>query len=409
MKIVTDLHVHSHYSRATSKALTLENLDYWARIKGITVVGTGDCTHPQWLKEINTKLEPAEEGLFQLREKYKQSQRELPHSLQKTSVRFMLTGEISTIYKKRNKVRKSHSVIGLPSTTDAQNLQKTLAQIGNITSDGRPILRLDTKELLKISLEINGAALFFPAHIWTPWFSILGARSGFDSIEECFEELTSYIQAVEMGLSSNPIMNRSCSILDGITLLANSDAHSPEKLGRNVTLFDADLSYHSLHDAICSGDNRLHGTVSLFPQEGKYHYDGHRNCTVCLSPEETKKQKGICPVCGKPVTIGVTNRVTALADRAPSSTQLEKAAYAIIPLKQLLSDIYNVGSNSKRIAHEYERCITAYGSELEILLNAPLELFSTEEPLQQALHKMRSGKVSITEGYDGKSGKVSIA
>lgn len=406
MNIVADLHIHSRYSRATSKSLTLESLDYWARVKGITIVGTGDITHPEWLKEIMTKLEPAEEGLFKLKQQFR-IDTALPEKLKESVVRFMLTGEVSSIYKKENKVRKVHNVIGLPTIKDVEMLQSTLDSIGNITSDGRPILGLDSKELLKITLEINSNALFFPAHIWTPWFAMLGAKSGFDSIEECFEELTPYIHAVEMGLSSNPAMNRSCSTLNNVTLLANSDAHSPEKLGRNASLFDTTLSYQDIIDSIKSEEG-FTGTVSLFPQEGKYHYDGHRKCQICLSPQESTERQNICPVCRKPVTIGVTNRVYQLADQDGKELLEKYQNHAIIPLKHILSEIVGVGPTSKKVAKEYDSCINSYGSELDILLNIPLETFEDSPKLQEAIQRMRQGKVHISEGFDGQAGSVKV-
>lgn len=299
--------------------------------------------------------------------------------------------------------------MSLPSIESARALQKKLDTIGNITSDGRPILGLSSKNLLEICLNIHESALFFPAHIWTPWFSVLGAKSGFDSIEECFGDLTPFISAIEMGLSSNPTMNWHCSRLDRFSLIANSDAHSPEKLGRNATIFDTELAYPSIQQALKSGDDRLIGTVSLFPQDGKYHFDGHRKCAVCISPEETQKLNGLCPICGKPVTIGVANRVHQLSDRPDVNERPNrKEAHKIIALKSLLSEIAGVGPGSKRVAKLYAETIATYGSELSILLDLPLEDISENPPLQEAIRRMRAEEVHIKEGFDGQFGEVKV-
>ncbi|MEA3505645.1 MAG: endonuclease Q family protein, partial [Bacteroidota bacterium] len=301
MKFTGDFHIHSHYSRATSKKLTPEYLDYWARYKGIKVIGTGDLTHPEWLKELQDKLEPAEQGLYKLKQEYRIK---APYCHEQ-EVRFILTGEISNIYKKYYKVRKVHNVVFMPDFDAVQRFQNRLQQMNfNITSDGRPILGLDSRDLLEICLDISDEMFFVPAHIWTPWFSAMGSKSGFDSIQECFGDLSSHIYAVETGLSTNPPMNWMLSSLDGYTLIANSDAHSPEKLGRNANVFNTELSYYHIIDAMKTGDpNKFLGTIDMYPQEGKYHYDGHRKCDVCWNPVETLRNNGICTVCGKKVVI----------------------------------------------------------------------------------------------------------
>ncbi|WP_457565156.1 endonuclease Q family protein, partial [Caldithrix abyssi] len=368
MRFIADLHIHSHFSVATSKDLIPEKLDYWARIKGIPVVGTGDFTHPGWLKELKEKLEPAEDGLFKLKEELR-----LPGAPD-TPVRFLLSAEISSIYKKNNKVRKIHNVILAPDFESVEQMQARLSRIGNITSDGRPILGLDAKDLLELTLEVNEDNFFIPAHIWTPWFSALGSKSGFDSIEECFEDLTQYIYAVETGLSSDPPMNWLCSFLDRFTLISNSDAHSPEKLGREANIFQAELSYRGIIEALKNPDSqKFAGTVEFYPQEGKYHLDGHRKCGVRWDPLQTLQNKGICPVCGKKVTVGVLNRVAQLSDREEiEELPGRKPFYSLIPLKEALSEILQTGPNTKTVDQAYQALIQKAGSEFNLLLNLPL-------------------------------------
>jgi len=317
MKFIADFHVHSKFSRATSKNLDFENLYVAARLKGITVVGTGDFTCPEWRKEMLEKLDPAESGLFRLKKNIEEKcNAKIPDSC-RGLVRFILTAEISNIYKKNGVVRKNHNLIFLPDLEAADSFSARLDRIGNIKADGRPILGLDARNLLEIMLETTDRGLFIPAHIWTPWFSLFGSKSGFDSIDECFEDLTPRIFALETGLSSDPPMNWRVSGLDGLTLISNSDAHSPMKLGREANLIDSELSYDEIISAIKTGDpNRFLGTLEFYPEEGKYHLDGHRNCGIRLLPPESKKLNGICPSCEKPLTLGVLHRVEDLADRA---------------------------------------------------------------------------------------------
>ncbi len=325
---IADLHLHSKYSRATSRDMDLENLNKWAKIKGINLLGSGDFTHPLWLRELKTKLEPAENGFFKLRGAGKiklNNGWHLPmaNRHEDNEPRFVLTSEVSCIYSKKNRTRKIHLIIFLPSFEAVEKFNAHLGWIGNLKADGRPILGIDAKEILKIALGISQDALVVPAHIWTPHFSLFGSESGFDSVEECFEELSRYIFAMETGLSSDPAMNWRWSALDSISLVSNSDAHSPVKLGREANIFEGKIEgYKYLIEALRLGvrapssvKNRLVKTIEFFPEEGKYHFDGHRNCQIVWSPEETKKNKGICPVCQKKVTIGVMNRVAALADR----------------------------------------------------------------------------------------------
>jgi len=411
MDFIADLHIHSHHSMATSKQLRPEYLDYWAKIKGIKVVGTGDFTHPEWLKELKEKLEPAEDGLFKLKNKYK-----IPHFLpetQENEVRFMLSAEISNIYKKQGVVRKIHSVILAPDFESVESYQNKLSSMNfNITSDGRPILGLDVKDLLEITMEISDRNFFIPAHIWTPWFSVFGSKSGFDRMEDCFEDLSHHIHAVETGLSTDPPLNWMCSFLDQYTLLSNSDAHSPEKLGRNANLFRSELSYDAMIEAIKTGDpSKFGGTIDMYPQEGKYHYDGHRKCQVRWSPVETLKHHGICPVCGKKVTVGVTNRIVKLSDRE-DITQKENRLpyYSLIPLKEMVSEIEGVGEKSKKVSKRYEQLINKAGSEFNLLHFQPLDQVRevAGDVIAEGIRRMRNNEVIIKEGYDGEYGQIKV-
>ena len=402
MGFIADLHIHSRFSMATSKQLRPEYLDYWARMKGIKVVGTGDFTHPGWLAELKEKLEPAEPGLYKLKHACK-----LDHILPETpgnAVRFILTAEISNIYKKHGQVRKIHSVLFAPDFDTVEKIQQKLSTMHfNITSDGRPILGLDVRDLLEITLDIHENNFFVPAHIWTPWFSVFGSKSGFDTIEACFEET---------GLSTDPPMNWMCSFLDDYTLISNSDAHSPEKLGRNANLFNSPLSYDAMIQAMKTGDpDDFGGTFDMYPQEGKYHYDGHRKCGVRWSPLETLKNQGICPVCGKKVTVGVTNRVVKLSDRENIMQRKNRLPYySIIPLKEILSEIEGVGENSKKVAKRYEQLIRKAGTEFNILHYLPVEELQQAggEVLAEAIRRMRNNEVIIKEGYDGEYGQIKV-
>ncbi len=412
MKFIADLHVHSKYSRATAKNLDLENLYIAAQLKGITVVGTGDSTHPGWFAEIKEKLIPAEEGLFKLkREIAKECDKNVPPSC-RGKVRFVLVSEISNIYKKNNKTRKNHNLVFMPDLNIADRFNAKLDKIGNIRSDGRPILGLDAKNLFEILLETSDQAFLIPAHIWTPWFSVLGSRSGFDSIEECFEDLTPHIFAAETGLSSDPPMNWRVTSLDNLTLVSNSDAHSPQKLGREANLFDTDLSYPAIKEAIKTGDpEQFLGTFEFYPEEGKYHLDGHRKCNVCLRPEDTMKNKGLCPVCGKPLTIGVLYRVEELADR-PDNEKPEKTHpyYSIVPLTDILSEILKVGPGSKKVRQNYNAALNKLGSEFAILhyLEPEGVDWAGIPLLGEAIRRMRNKQIEISPGYDGEFGRVKI-
>ena len=412
MKFIADLHVHSKYSIATSKNLDLENLYIAAQLKGITVVGTGDFTYPAWFSEICQKLEPAEPGLFKLKEEIaKVCDHEVPVSC-RNKVRFILSTEISNIYKKKDKTRKNHNLVYMPDLDVAEKFNTKLDNIGNIKSDGRPILGLDARDLLEIILETSDQAFLIPAHIWTPWFSALGSKSGFDSIEECFDDLTSYIFAVETGLSSDPPMNWRVSGLDNLTLVSNSDAHSPLNIGREANLLNTQLSYNGIKSAIQNGhSDAFLGTFEFYPQEGKYHLDGHRNCGIRLHPQETMEYKGRCPQCGKALTLGVLYRVEELADH-DQGRQPEKSHsyYSIIQLADILSEILQVGAASKKVRKNYQNALEQLGSEFSILhILEPEVIDGAGIPLLgEAIRRMRNKKIDVLPGYDGEYGQVKI-
>jgi len=395
MRIIADFHIHSKYSRAVSRDMTLENIDLWAKKKGIQIMGTGDFTHPLWFNEIKTKLKPAEPGLYKLGE-----------------TRFVLTVEISSIYTKKGKGRRIHNIIFAPSLEAAEKINTKLGWIGNLKSDGRPILGLDSKELLKIILDIDPKCVLVPAHAWTPWFSVFGSMSGFNSLEECFDEMTPHIFAIETGLSSDPAMNWRLSQLDKISLISNSDSHSLQKIGREANVFDTEFSYDAIINAIKSRDpKKFLYTVEFFPEEGKYHFDGHRLCKVSLAPAETKKRNNICPYCGKKMTIGVLNRVYELADRKEGEGSENKIPFKnLIPLDEVIGDVLGVGVSSKSVKKEYESLVEKVGSEFKILLEANYEeLKSASSPeIASAIIAVREGKVELIPGYDGEYGKIKI-
>jgi uncharacterized protein (TIGR00375 family) len=407
MRFIADLHVHSHYSRATSKDMSPESIWKWAQLKGITVIGTGDFTHPQWQKELKEKLDPVGNGLFTLKQEY--GTEDVPDAC-KADVYFILSAEISCIYSKNGKTRKIHSVILAPDFASAARLNLALSKIGNLKADGRPILGLDAKELLKIALDASPDALFIPAHAWTPHFSVFGAVSGFDSLEECFEELTPHIYAIETGLSSDPLMNWRLSALDGITLVSNSDAHSAPKIGREANILDSEISYPALTHAIKTRKGFL-GTIEFFPEEGKYHFDGHRDCGVSLSPKETMRHDYLCPVCNREVTVGVLHRVEKLADRE-EGFKLPGAPpfFSIIPLPEIIAESLNMGVTSKKVNAQYFLLVERLGCEFKILMDVPLDdIERAGTPLvREAISRMRAGAVQIAPGYDGEFGKVRI-
>ena len=411
MDYIADLHIHSPYSRATSPESTLIGLAGWARVKGIQVIGTGDFTHPGWLRCLKEELEPAEPGLFRLKNEAAIASPLAGITSPAVPVRFLLSAEISSIYKRHGVVRKVHNLLYVPDFASAERINARLAGIGNIESDGRPILGLDSHDLLKILLELAPEGFLVPAHIWTPWFSLFGSRSGFDRIEDCYGDLTPHVFALETGLSSDPDMNRMISGLDRFSLISNSDCHSPSKLGREANLFSTGLDYFSLRDAL-RGNRRdtFRGTVEFFPEEGKYHADGHRSCNVCLEPAETRRLGLLCPVCGKPLTVGVCHRVMELADREePLYRDDSPQVFSLIPLPELLGEIIGAGPASKGVMEQYRRCIASFGSEFNLLLHAPLEEISQESALLgEALTRMRQGRVIRKAGFDGEYGVIRV-
>ena len=407
MKIIADLHIHSRFSMATSKEGTPENLDFWARKKGISLIGTGDFTHPVWREELKERLVSEGNGLYRLRDEYvKEESRKFPGE----GTHFVVSGEISSIYKKNGKTRKVHNVILLPSLEAADAMAQRLEKIGNIHSDGRPILGLDSHDLLEMMLDVCPEGILIPAHIWTPHFSVLGAKSGFDSVEECFEELAPYIHALETGLSSDPAMNWRISKLDRYQLVSNSDAHSPSKLGREANLLDIDCSYEGLYRAIQTGEG-LEGTVEFFPEEGKYHFDGHRKCGVSLSPVEAERLGGICPVCGKKLTMGVDHRVEQLADRAEGFVKKDGKKYeSLVPLPEVISACMGYSTASKKVQGCFEQMIQTLGTEFDILRNVPSEDIKScaGERIAEGIENVRTGNVKRIPGYDGEYGKIEL-
>jgi len=405
---IADLHIHSSYSRATSRDCSPEMLDMWARRKGLDLIGTGDFTHPAWRDELRQKLVPAEQGMYMLKEEFRKD----CGVASADAPRFVVSGEISSIYKKNGKTRKVHNLILLPGIQEAENLSRRLEAIGNLHSDGRPILGLDSRDLLEISLEVCPDVIFIPAHIWTPHFSLFGAYSGFDDIEECFEDLTCHIHALETGLSSDPPMNWRLSALDRFAMVSNSDAHSPANLAREANIFNTGLSYRNIAHALENPhEDEFHGTLEFFPEEGKYHSDGHRNCKVCFKPGETLDAKGVCPVCGGRITVGVLHRINELADRPegyipPGSKHFE----SLVPLRELIASALGVGSASKKVKEKYEEMLRSLGTELFIIRKAPLEdiALAAGPIMAEGIRRLRCGQVKIQPGYDGEYGRIQV-
>ena len=412
-KFIADFHIHSCFSRATSKKLTPLNLAAWAQVKGLDVIGTGDFTHPGWINMLKEHLEQREDGLLYLKEDLDLA-KEIPgfDGQLKSSTRFILTAEISSIYKRAGKVRKVHNLVFVPNLECALELNKKLAQVGNLESDGRPILGLDSRDLLEMVLELDPLAFVVPAHIWTPWFSLFGSRSGFDSLEECFGDLSSHIFALETGLSSDPEMNWLWSKLDSYTLISNSDAHSGENLAREANIFEGEISYPGIFYALRREGlgHRFLGTLEFFPEEGKYHLDGHRKCGVVMDPRETLARGGICPKCGQPLTVGVLNRILALADREnPVQPAGQPGFTSIIPLPEIIAEFMGLGPKTKKVRSFYYKLIHKFGSELNILLKIPEEeLKRVSQPLALGISRMRNNEVLREPGFDGQYGKISV-
>jgi len=395
MKFIADFHIHSKYSRATSPDMNIKTLSEYAKLKGISLLGTGDFTHYLWLEELRNTLKDSGNGLFEY-----------------NGVNFMLTGEVSSIYSKNGKVRKIHNVIFVPSFDIADKINSVLSGYGNIAYDGRPIIGIDAKDLAEILFGISKDIFLVPGHIWTPWFSLFGSKSGFNSIEECFEEYTKDIYALETGLSSDPGMNWQWSKLDRFSLISNSDSHSPQKIGREANVFDTEMSYNSILEVLKKKDKKKFlYTIEFFPEEGKYHYDGHRSCEVRLSPSETKKNKNICPKCKRPLTIGVMNRVLELADRPEGFVPENSIPYKrMIPLAEIIADTLGVGDASKAVSAEYRAIIPRLGTELEVLMEVSEDKLLKELPIKiaKAIVNVRNGNVNILPGFDGEYGEIEI-
>ncbi|RZU51058.1 uncharacterized protein (TIGR00375 family) [Krasilnikovia cinnamomea] len=404
---VADLHIHSKYSRACSRDLTLPNLAWWARRKGIAVLGTGDFTHPAWFEHLRQSLVPAGAGLFRLTDDLRAGvEQRLPGSLRDTpEATFMLSVEISTIYKRDDRTRKVHHLIYMPDLDAAARFNTALGRVGNLTADGRPILGLDSRDLLEITLEASPDAYLVPAHIWTPWFSALGSKSGFDAIADCYADLAEHITAVETGLSSDPEMNWRVSSLDRYRLVSNSDAHSPAALAREATLFTGTPDYFAIKDG-----HTLAGTIEFFPEEGKYHADGHRACAVNWEPARTREAGGRCPECGKPLTVGVLSRVEDLADRPPGAGRRPQRVEHLIQLHEILGEISGVGPKSKTVEAQLNHLVATLGTELGMLRTVPLDAIGQAggEHLREAIDRLRRGAVRRIPGYDGEYGVITL-
>lgn len=405
MRVITDWHLHSRFSRACSKDLTLENNALWCEKKGVTVLGTADFTHPAWFAEIEEKLEEAEQGLYRLK------------SGAHPGMRYMLTTELAQIYKRGGKVRRIHNIVMAPSLEAVRKINAWLDGRGsNRKSDGRPILGFDSEELYKVFKDLDDGIVVIPAHAWTPWFSVFGSKSGFDSLEECFGEMTPYIYAVETGLSSDPLMNRSLSALDNVMLISNSDAHSPRNFGREANVFEIEekkFSYNEFIRILRERDrNAFRSTIEFFPAEGKYHLDGHAPCNFSCVPEVTRKLGGKCPKCGRPITVGVLSRITDLADRTLEQLPSNHVPFqSIVPLQELLAEAHGVTTTAgKKVQELYEKLIRDVDNEFHVLLDAPITLIAaaSSEHVAEAIARMRRGDVVITPGYDGIYGKVKI-
>lgn len=398
MRFIADLQIHSKYSRATSPQMVVEELAKWAALKGVKVIGTGDFTHPLWLTELKEKLVEAEPGLF------------VGKDDPRKETRFLLTAETSHIYNQNGRLRRIHLLIWAPSFATAEKINKALALRGaKLRSDGRPIMGLDSKELVKIVLTADPRAMVIPAHAWTPWFSLFGSNSGFDALEECFGELSQHIEAIETGLSSDPAMNWRLSQIDRLAIVSNSDSHSLQRIGREANVLDADLSYEGIVGAIKSKDpKRFLFTIEFFPEEGKYHYDGHRVCGVRLAPEETRRIGRHCPRCGRPVTVGVMHRVEELADRPVGFKPANAIPFKnLVPLDEIVAEALGVETKTKRVRETYNKLVTQFGGELPLLLEGDFTQIA-DPNIAEGVRRVRAGELKIEPGYDGEYGKVKI-
>jgi uncharacterized protein (TIGR00375 family) len=396
MEFIADFHIHSKYSRATSPSMDAENLALWAERKGIKLIGTGDFTHPGWLTELERETEPAGYGFYK-----------------RGNTNFILTAEVCNNFHKNDKGRRIHNVVIAPSFDVARKINRVLEKYGDLESDGRPMLAMEAKNLVRTVMDISPDCMVIPGHIWTPWFSLFGAISGFNKIEECFEEETKNIFGLETGLSSDPPMNWRLSVLDRYTLLSNSDAHSPRKIGREANVFDCSFDYKEILDVIRKKDKaRFLYTIEFFPEEGKYHYDGHRNCNIVFSPKQTKEKKYICPVCGRKLTVGVTHRVELLGDRDEGFVPDNAIPFRnLIPLNEIIADALGVRVESVAVEKEYMNLISKVGTEFDILLKLPQKEIEKNIPqkIAQAILNVREKKVKVSPGYDGVYGVIEIS
>jgi uncharacterized protein (TIGR00375 family) len=412
MKFAADLHLHSKFSRATSRDMTFDNLAAWGKVKGLALLATADFTHPEWFFLTKQKLEPAGNGFLRLKKVTPpdhESLRGFP--LSPGDVHFILSTEISLIYSKRGKVRKIHLLLLAPDLESVEKINARLGGLGNLRSDGRPILGLDAKAFVRLVTDICPRAVVIPAHIWTPWFSLFGANSGFDAIEECFEEMTPRIFAMETGLSSDPAMNRRLSALDQYALISNSDAHSPSKLGREANVFDAEFSYAGVLDAIRGRDPaRFLHTIEFFPEEGKYHYDGHRKCGVLFSPRESRAHNDLCPSCGKALTIGVMHRVEELADRTEAPAAVGVPFKNLVPLIVIIGQACGKSPDCAGVWNLYFRFIHEFGDERTVLTETPVEELVRLQPerVGRGVEHVRKGLIRAVPGHDGEYGVIKV-
>jgi len=402
---ILDLHIHSKYSRGCSKSLELESIADTCETRGIDMVVTGDFTHPAWFASMKEKLVEDTGGIYKLKN-------------YKSKTRFMIGTEIASIKKHKDKTRRVHLLIFAPNLEAAEKLNKKLTNDGfNLSSDGRPILGMTSHDILEYILEVDERMVMIPAHAWTPWFGMLGSKGGYDSLEDAFDDLTPHISAIETGLSSDPIMNWKVPSLDNITLISNSDAHSTPKLGReaNVMRFanDSEVTYDEIMRIIREGDkNKFLYTIEFYPEEGKYHYDGHRACNFSCHPEETKKYKGICPKCKKPMVIGVMNRVDELGDRSKDvAKKMDRIPYkSLVPLPEIIGDTLGFGPNTKTVARVYDSLIEKIGNEFYILIHATLPEIenASSKQVAEAVDRVRKGNIHVVPGYDGEFGIVKV-
>jgi uncharacterized protein (TIGR00375 family) len=413
MKFIADLHLHSKFSRATSKEMVLDVLALWSKIKGIKLLATADFTHPEWLFLLKQKLEPCGNGFYRLKHILSTTDEYLKSfSLSPDDVSFILSSELSFIYSKKGKVRKIHLILLAPDFESVDRVNHKLSGLGNLRSDGRPMLGMDAKAFVKIVADLCPECVVIPSHIWTPWFSLFGANSGFDAIEECFEEMTPFIFALETGLSSDPAMNWRLSALDRYSLVSNSDAHSPSRIGREANVFDTEFSYKGLIQAIKSKDaDKFLYTIEFFPEEGKYHYDGHRKCGVLFSPRESMRHNDICPRCGKKLTIGVMHRVAELSDREEGEGPALKVPYKnLIPLNEIIAQALDKTTECRSVWDVYFRFIHEFENEQRILAEASIDDLKRISPERVGLgvERMRKGAVKIVPGHDGCFGEISL-